>query len=108
MASRYNCPVCDRKLADGGGIGPYCPNRKCPVSDGADLYRGPRNRARREQARRDLRAGRAPKEEHMHRFIKTVKLEEVTECRCGVRQWTTLRDGQKEVTYVGPERDHTI
>ncbi len=33
-----SCPLCHTLLADGGGIGPFCPNALCHVSDGSKLY----------------------------------------------------------------------
>ena len=33
------CPRCKTELQHAEGIGPYCPNKECPVSDGPALYK---------------------------------------------------------------------
>ena len=37
--SHDGCPLCGTILENAPGIGPYCPSKGCPVSDGADLFR---------------------------------------------------------------------
>lgn len=45
MANYGKCPLCKTQMLNFPGIGPYCPNKKCEVVDGADLYRSrPRKR----------------------------------------------------------------
>lgn len=34
MTDITHCPKCQTALEDAPGIGPFCPNRKCDVSDG--------------------------------------------------------------------------
>jgi len=51
MANYGKCPLCKTQMMLCPGIGPYCPNKKCEVKDGADLYRS-RPHKRRKVAKR--------------------------------------------------------
>jgi uncharacterized protein (DUF2164 family) len=39
-----DCPECHTELENAAGIGPYCSNKDCPVSDDATLWDGEGNR----------------------------------------------------------------
>ena len=39
MSKDEVCPRCKTALQIAPGIGPYCPNKECPVSDGPALYK---------------------------------------------------------------------
>ena len=38
MKEKQICPLCKTQLVKAPGIGYYCPNKECIVSDDADLY----------------------------------------------------------------------
>ena len=40
MKEKQICPLCKTQLIKAPGIGYYCPNKECIVSDDADLYNG--------------------------------------------------------------------